>query len=141
MNVYFESELSDFRSDGLDGLEDWLEEVANSENKMLGEIVYRFVSEKRILEINTKFLSHNYVTDIITFDESYMSLLAGEVFICIEEVRRNCREFGSSNFGDELKRVIVHGLLHLIGYADGTNEEKEVMRSKEDYYLKMLKIS
>ena len=114
----------------------WLRLVAESEIKRAGDISIIFCSDNYILDINQRYLQHDYFTDIITFDYCEGDRLSGDLFISIDSVRENAREYGTE-FKDELNRVIVHGLLHLIGYDDHTAEEKEVMRKKEDYYLSL----
>ena len=114
----------------------WLKAVAGSEMKQLGDVNVIFCSDNYILDVNMKYLQHDYFTDIITFDYCEGKVLSGDHFISIDSVRENA-VFYSTEFADELNRVIVHGLLHLIGYDDHTEEEVKVMRSKEDYYLKI----
>lgn len=110
--------------------------VAESEIKKLGAISVIFCSDNYILDVNMKYLQHDYFTDIITFDYCEGNVLSGDLFISIDSVRENA-EFYGQEFDTELHRVIVHGLLHLIGYDDHTEEDKKVMRAKEDYYLEM----
>ena len=112
----------------------WLKLVAESEHRNIGDINIIFCSDPYILDINMKYLQHDYYTDIITFDYCESDILSGDLFISIDSVRDNSSEF-SSSFNDELNRVIVHGLLHLIGYDDHNDEDIAVMRSKEDFYL------
>lgn len=112
----------------------WLKMVAESEVKILGNICIIFCSDNYILDVNIKFLGHDYFTDIITFDYCEGNVLSGDLFISIDSVRENA-EYYKTEFSDELNRVIVHGLLHLIGYDDHTDEEQKVMREKENYYL------
>ena len=112
----------------------WLKFVAESEAKRLGDISVIFCSDNYILDINIKYLQHDYYTDIITFDYCEGSRLSGDLFISIDSVRENASFYGVE-FADELNRVIVHGLLHLIGYDDHSPEEIAVMRAKENYYL------
>ncbi len=108
--------------------------VAGSEIKTLGDISIIFCSDNYILDVNIRYLHHDYFTDVITFDYCEGNKLSGDLFISIDSVRENAIEFGTE-FDEELHRVIVHGLLHLIGYDDHTPEDQRVMRSKEDYYL------
>ena len=112
----------------------WLKLVAEAEQRNIGDINIIFCSDPYILDINIQFLQHDYYTDIITFDYCEGDVLSGDLFISIDSVRDNSSEF-SSSFNDELNRVIVHGLLHLIGYDDHKDEDIIVMRSKEDFYL------
>lgn len=112
----------------------WLKFVAESETKRLGDIAVIFCSDHYILDVNMKYLQHDYFTDIITFDYCEGNVLSGDLFISIDSVRENAAFYGSE-FADELNRVIVHGLLHLIGYDDHTEEDIAQMRTKENYYL------
>lgn len=112
----------------------WLKFVAESEAKRLGAISVIFCSDNYILDVNIKYLQHDYYTDIITFDYCEGNRLSGDLFISIDSVRENAAFYGTE-FADELNRVIVHGLLHLIGYDDHCEEDIAVMRAKENYYL------
>ena len=112
----------------------WLKFVAESESKRLGDIAVIFCSDNYILDVNIKYLQHDYFTDIITFDYCEENRLSGDLFISIDSVRENAA-FYKTEFAQELNRVIVHGLLHLIGYDDHTPEDVAVMRAKENYYL------
>lgn len=112
----------------------WLKTVAGSEMKKLGDISIIFSSDNYILDINIKYLQHDYFTDIITFDYCVGNVISGDLFISVDSVRENSMYF-KTKFEDELDRVIVHGLLHLIGYDDHTDEQQELMRRKENYYL------
>jgi rRNA maturation RNase YbeY len=112
----------------------WLKFVAESESKRLGDISIIFCSDNYILDVNIKYLQHDYFTDIITFDYCEGKKLSGDLFISIDSVRENA-SFYKTEFAQELNRVIVHGLLHLIGYDDHTPEDVAVMRAKENYYL------
>lgn len=114
----------------------WLKLVAGSEMRKLGAINIIFCSDPYILDINLKYLSHDYFTDIITFDYCEGGKLSGDLFISIDSVRENAEFYGVA-FRDELDRVMVHGLLHLIGYDDHSEEDITVMRSKENYYLSL----
>ena len=112
----------------------WLKFVAESESKRLGDIAVIFCSDNYILDVNIKYLQHDYFTDIITFDYCEKNVLSGDLFISIDSVRENAAFYGSE-FADELNRVIVHGVLHLIGYDDHTEGDIAQMRAKENYYL------
>lgn len=114
----------------------WLKMVAGSEIRKIGDINVIFCSDNYILDVNMKYLQHDYFTDIITFDYCEGNVLSGDLFISVDSVRENSIEFGT-DFEEELHRVIVHGVLHLIGYDDHTDEDKKVMRQKENYYLQM----
>ena len=114
----------------------WLRIVAESEIRRLGQISIIFCSDNYILDINQRYLQHDYFTDIITFDYCEGDRLSGDLFISVDSVRENAIEYGSS-FNDELNRVMVHGILHLIGYDDHNDEDIKQMRSKENYYLSL----
>lgn len=117
----------------------WLKTVAESEIRKIGAINVIFCSDNYILDVNMKYLQHDYFTDIITFDYCEGDVLSGDLFISIDSVRENASFYGTE-FADELNRVIVHGILHLVGYDDHTEEEISVMRAKENYYLEMRKV-
>lgn len=115
----------------------WLKFVAESESRRLGDISVIFCSDPYILDVNLRYLKHDYYTDIITFDYCEGGKrLSGDLFISVDTVRENAAFYGVE-FADELNRVIVHGLLHLIGYDDHTEEDRAVMRAKENYYLSL----
>ena len=114
----------------------WLTMVASSEIRKIGNISIIFCSDNYILDINQKFLQHDYFTDIITFDYCEGNTLSGDLFISIDSVRENAIEYGF-DFDTELNRDIVHGLLHLIGYDDHTDDDIRTMRAKENYYLSL----
>lgn len=116
----------------------WLSMVAGSEMKKLKDINIIFCSDNYILDVNMKYLSHSYFTDIITFDYCEKDFVSGDLFISIDSVRENSLYYGTE-FADELDRVMVHGVLHLIGYDDHCERDIAVMRGKENYYLEMLK--
>ena len=114
----------------------WLKMVAGSEMRRIGAVNIIFCSDNYILDVNMKYLQHDYFTDIITFDYCEKDVLSGDLFISIDSVRENARFYGTE-FADELNRVMVHGLLHLIGYDDHSEADIAVMRQKENYYLEM----
>ena len=114
----------------------WLKMVAGSEIRKIGDINIIFCSDNYILDVNMKYLQHDYFTDIITFDYCEGKVLSGDLFISVDSVRENSIEFGT-DFEEELHRVSVNGVLQLIGYDDHTDEDKKMMRQKENYYLKM----
>lgn len=114
----------------------WLRFVAEAEVKRIGDVNIIFCSDPYILDVNINYLGHDYYTDIITFDYVEGDVLSGDLFISIDSVRENASFYGAE-FPTELRRVMVHGLLHLIGYDDHTPAEQKEMRSKEDYYLSL----
>ena len=112
----------------------WLEDVVLSEGAQLGDIQFVFCSDDYILEINKKYLNHDYYTDIVTFDYTLDNLISGDLFVSIDRVIDNASDYTCPVF-DELLRVCVHGVLHLLGYKDKTPADSVIMRSKEDYYI------
>ncbi|MDR3227783.1 MAG: rRNA maturation RNase YbeY [Prevotellaceae bacterium] len=118
-------------------IKQWIADVAKSENKNIGEINFIFCSDAHLLDINKKYLNHNYFTDVITFDFCEGVNISGDIFISIDTVRANAIEY-KQLFDDELHRVMIHGILHLCLYCDSTESEIAVMRSKENIYLKKL---
>ncbi|MCQ2114768.1 MAG: rRNA maturation RNase YbeY [Bacteroidales bacterium] len=117
----------------------WLKLVAESEIRRIGDINVIFCSDNYILDINQRYLQHDYFTDIITFDYCEGEFLSGDLFISVDSVRENSIEYGTE-FPDELNRVIVHGVLHLIGYDDHCDEDIAMMRKKENYYLSLREV-
>ena len=134
VSYYFED--TDFLFKGKSLNNRWLRLVAESEIRRIGDISIIFCSDNYILDVNQKFLQHDYFTDIITFDYCEGDMLSGDLFISVDSVRENSIEYGS-DFNDELSRVIVHGILHLIGYDDHEEEDIALMRKKENYYLSL----
>lgn len=113
----------------------WLKDAAKAEGFAIGELNYIFCSDAYLLDINQKYLSHDTLTDIVTFDNSEdPKMIEGDIFISIERVRENAIKFDTKD--SELKRVMVHGLLHLAGYKDKDKAQKELMRNKENEHLK-----
>lgn len=115
----------------------WLKEVARVSGKRIGEIGIIFCSDPYLLEVNRKYLGHDYYTDIITFDYCEGDLLSGDLFISVDTVRDNATFYGVP-FEEELHRVIVHGLLHLIGYDDHSDADTAAMRAAENRALALL---
>jgi len=116
----------------------WLKVVAENESRKIGDISVVFCSDDYLLDVNRKYLQHDYYTDIITFDYCEGNVLSGDLFISVDSVRENA-SFFKTEFDEELHRVIVHGVLHLIGYDDHTDEDQKTMRSKENFYLDLRK--
>ena len=113
---------------------DWLQKVITTEKKQLGEIVFVFCKDAYLLEKNIQFLKHETLTDVITFDYCEGNQISGDILISVERVKANSEIF-EVTFLNELDRVMVHGLLHLLGYKDKTREDAKLIRSKEDFYL------
>jgi len=117
----------------------WIKLVVQNYGKKIGEVAYIFCDDKKILEINKKYLNHDYYTDIITFDYSEKNIISGDIFISVDTVKSNSDEFNTL-FINELHRVMIHGILHLCGENDKTPAEQQIMRQKEDKALIELKI-
>ena len=115
-------------------LKKWLQAVAKSEKKSIGDLTYIFTGDDYLHDLNKKYLHHNTLTDIITFDYSEDGILNGDIFISIERVKENALKF-KATFKEELYRVMVHGLLHLAGYTDKTKATQAKMRKKENEAL------
>ena len=113
---------------------DWLQKVITTEKKQLGEIVFVFCKDAYLLEKNIQFLKHETLTDVITFDYCEGNQISGDILISVDRVKENSEIF-EVTFLNELDRVMVHGLLHLLGYKDKTKEDAKLIRSKEDFYL------
>ena len=117
----------------------WIEEVIKKEKKIVGDITYIFCDDDYLLERNKEFLNHSTLTDIITFNYCIDNNISSDIMISIDRVKENSTIFENS-FNEELKRVMIHGILHLIGYNDKSEEEEELMRKKENFYLNMFYI-
>ncbi|MDJ1473112.1 rRNA maturation RNase YbeY [Xanthocytophaga flava] len=118
----------------------WIKQVILDEGYQLELLNFIFCSDNYLLSINKQYLDHDYFTDIITFEQSEdPSTIEGDIFISIDRVKENADTF-NTEFSQELYRVMIHGVLHLCGYMDHTPEEKEQMRDKESYYLRILSI-
>ena len=117
----------------------WLNRIVEKERYVLGELTYQFETDERVLEINREHLNHDFYTDIITFDHVQGNIIFGDIFISVDRVEDNAMEFGCS-MEEEMKRVMAHGALHLLGYKDGTMVEKKVMRDKEEECIKMFHV-
>jgi rRNA maturation RNase YbeY len=120
------------------GLKKQIIKLLKKEKKKLGEVSIIFTSNKTILEINKQFLGHNYHTDVITFPNNKRNTLGGDIYISIDQVIINANKY-DCKITDEILRVIIHGILHLVGYEDKTVEEMTMMRSLEDNYLYLFK--
>ncbi|UWX59897.1 rRNA maturation RNase YbeY [Chryseobacterium oranimense] len=116
----------------------WLEDIILSEEKKPGEINYIFCDDEYLLKINQDYLQHDYYTDIITFDYVKGKTISGEIFVSLQRISDNASTL-SRDYEEELKRVLAHGILHLAGYKDKTEEEEKEMRRMEDLYLAKFK--
>lgn len=137
-SVHFFKEDIAFRLKDSLKLKAWIKATVQKEKHTLKSLSYIFCSDGALLERNIQYLNHNTYTDIITFDLSEAEgEVEGEIYISIDRVRENAGKF-SKTFEDELHRVLIHGVLHLVGYRDKKADQKAEMRKKEDYYLRML---
>ena len=132
-NIYYHSEC-DFQLKDDESITKWLKDAISTEDKELGEINYIFCDDQYLLKKNQEYLQHDTFTDIITFDYTEENRLSADIFISIERVKENAITFAVP-FATELRRVIIHGVLHLMGYKDKSEEDAEKMRSKENFYL------
>lgn len=113
----------------------WLKQQAEREGYAVGDLNFIFCSDEYVLQVNRDYLQHDYYTDIITFDQSEEEgKIEGDIFVSVERVSDNARQLGVP-VEQEMRRVLAHGLLHLCGYGDKTNEEETRMRAKEDEWL------
>ena len=119
-----------------ENIKPWIEKIIITEEKRLGEINYIFCDDEYLLKINQDYLQHDYYTDIITFDSVRGKTISGEIFVSLQRIKDNASLI-SKNYEEEKKRVIAHGVLHLCGYKDKTEEQQKIMRAKEDFYLSL----
>ncbi|MDP5231875.1 MAG: rRNA maturation RNase YbeY [Cellulophaga sp.] len=117
----------------------WLEFCVILEKKVLGDLSYIFCSDEYLLNLNKEYLHHDTFTDIITFDYCEGNTISGDIFISVERVKENS-EIYKGTFNDELLRVMAHGVLHLLGYKDKSEEENTLMRSKEEEKIKLFHV-
>ena len=136
INFNYETE---FTLENEQAFEDWLSRVIVSENKNEGEINYIFCDDEYLHKINLEYLNHDTLTDIISFDYSMGNELNGDIFVAIERVKDNAADFNVL-FDDELKRVVVHGILHYCGYKDKSEVDEALMCSKEDEKIAMFHV-
>tara|TARA_B100000073_G_C23641449_1_gene536798 strand:- start:266 stop:679 length:414 start_codon:yes stop_codon:yes gene_type:complete len=118
-------------------IKNWLYHISTSENFKIGKLTYVFCDNDFLLQINQKYLKHDYYTDVITFDYSNQKEINGDILISVEQVTLNSKKYNESKL-DELYRVMAHGLLHLIGYDDKNKKDKKIMNEKESFYLKKI---
>jgi rRNA maturation RNase YbeY len=136
--INFFSEDIDFKVKDKKIIRDWIKFVAKLEGKRVGDINYIFGSDEYVKEINVSYLKHDYYTDIVTFNYNESDFLSSDIYISIDRVNENAISFAIS-FDDEFYRVVIHGILHLLGYQDKELKDQKVMRKKEDEYIKVLK--
>ncbi|HOZ86865.1 MAG TPA: rRNA maturation RNase YbeY [Bacteroidia bacterium] len=137
MPVTFQNQQIAFVLKDKPGLKAWIEKVITRETKKLGQLNFVFTSDEEILKSNIHFLKHNTYTDIITFDYCEGNTINGDILISVERVKENAGKFGVHT-DEELRRVMIHGVLHLCGYKDKSKKDSERMRKKENDSLKLL---
>jgi probable rRNA maturation factor len=130
---------SDFTLDNEEAIATWLSAVIVSENKTEGEINYIFCDDEYLHKINVEYLDHDTLTDVISFDYTMGNEISGDVFVSVERVLDNSKDYNTS-FEEELKRVLVHGVLHYCGYKDKSEADEALMRSKEEEKLTMFHV-
>jgi probable rRNA maturation factor len=140
MAITFQSQDTDsnpigFKLQDSTKIKSWIKKIIESEKKKTGQLNFVFTSDEELLKTNIQFLNHSTYTDIITFDSCEGETVNGDIIISIERVAENAHKF-KVDFKQELKRVIIHGVLHLCGYKDKTNAQAKIIRAKEDEALK-----
>lgn len=135
--ILFNTEELDFSLTNEQLIKDWVAQTIIAEDNILGEVSYIFCSDEYLHKINMEYLQHDTYTDIITFDYSELNVISSDIFISIDRVKENALTY-KKTFEEELNRVLIHGVLHLLGYKDKTDEEAKLMRAKEDFYLNLL---
>ncbi len=136
-NIDFLAQGVDMPNFNQDTVRQWIDAVVRTFNKSVGNLTYIFCDDPKILEVNRTYLKHDYFTDIITFDYSNHRRISGDMFISLDTVRTNAEQFGKA-CDDELMRVVIHGVLHLIGINDKGPGEREIMEAHENEALAML---
>lgn len=137
MAVYFSYGDIEFTLGNQELIKDWISAIIFRHNKKVGKINYLFCSDKMVYDMNLRFLNHDTLTDIITFDYVNGNLISGDITISIDRVGENATLFDTS-FEHELHRVIIHGVLHLLGFKDKTPDDAAIMRAKENESLQIL---
>lgn len=130
---------TDFELENPDKVSAWISNVIGDEGFEEGDITYVFCDDDYLHKLNLEFLKHDTLTDIISFDYNMGKLLSGEIYISVERVIENAKDF-ETNFSEELHRVLIHGILHFCGYKDKTASDKKTMRTKEDDAIKSFNI-
>ena len=131
--------VTDFTLDKSSEISEWILNTISLEKFTLGELNYIFCDDTYLLDINKKYLNHDTFTDIISFDYTLGKQINGDIYISIDRIKENSKLYNTS-FNNELLRVMIHGVLHYLGYKDKTDADKKIMRSKEDYYLSLQNI-
>ncbi|MDD6000679.1 MAG: rRNA maturation RNase YbeY [Bacteroidales bacterium] len=134
MAISFQFEDANFEFSDPEKVENWIIKTIETEKCFTGNVTYIFCSDSYLLDVNRKYLNHDYFTDVITFDYVKNSKISGDIFISIDRITEDAKIFNVSR-ENELLRVMIHGVLHLIGYDDQTDEQEEEIHKKEDFYL------
>ncbi len=137
-SIYFLSEGIKFKPKKQNNLKSWVKGVIESEGRNLSSLVYIFCSDSYLLTLNQGYLNHKTFTDIITFDYSEGDVVDGEIYISVDRIKDNAIKF-ERDFEEELHRVMIHGVLHILGFKDKSPSEKSVMRKKEEACLSLWK--
>lgn len=137
MPITFHSDEIEFPNIDKGKVSEWIRKVASKYNKKIGELSYLFCNDEKILEVNLQYLQHDFYTDIITFDYSEKDKISGDIYISLDTVKTNSQLF-NTEFSNELHRVIIHGVLHLCGVNDLTDEQEMEMRAAEEEALILL---
>lgn len=119
-------------------IRNWLNKAILMENHVVGNINYIFCSDEQLLEINIKYLHHDFYTDIITFDYKENNRISGDLYISTDRIFDNAK-LNNISFDEEIIRVLIHGILHIIGYNDKSANESKLMREKENFYINLYK--
>jgi len=133
--ISFNSNI-DFKLKNKVKLKKWINNIIEKEGKKLNFVNFIFCDDNEMLEKNISYLNHMTYTDILTFDYTENNIISGDIIISIDRITENAKTYNVT-FKKELKRVIIHGILHLIGYKDKSKKEKKIMREKEDFYLSL----
>lgn len=136
MAISFSNQNIEFKLKNKAHLKKWIAEVANKEKRVIGNINYIFTNDEDLLKTNIQFLKHNTYTDIITFDYSESKKISADIFISVERVKDNSEKL-KTHYDEELRRVIIHGVLHLCGYKDKSKVDSAKMRKQENKALSM----
>lgn len=132
--IVFATEETKFNFKSRRLVKQWITDAVKSENAVPGDISVIFCSDPYLLEMNKKYLGHDYYTDVITFDYVEGNVISGDIYISVDTVKANAEEYGAT-FEEELHRVIIHGVLHLLGYDDHEENDIAKMRERENHYL------
>lgn len=139
MPVFFHSEHPDFALNEQHLFQKWIQTVITEHHKKVGNLNIIFTPNDYLLEINRKYLNHDYYTDVISFDNSEDDVISGDIFVSIDQVKINSK-FHNVGFINELCRVMIHGVLHLVGFGDADKAQQTMMQLKEDHALDILEV-